>query len=44
MAIATVPGCHPMPPGIDPLEVVDPARCARDGYPHVVWTRGAEPT
>ena len=25
--------------GIDPLELVDPARYARDGYPHAVWTR-----
>jgi cholest-4-en-3-one 26-monooxygenase len=28
-----------MTPGIDPLELVDPARYARDGYPHAVWTR-----
>ena len=28
-----------MIPGIDPLELVDPARYARDGYPHAVWTR-----
>jgi cytochrome P450 len=26
-------------PGFDPLELVDPARYARDGYPHAVWTR-----
>jgi cholest-4-en-3-one 26-monooxygenase len=39
MAVATVDGCHPMTPGIDPLELVDPARYARDGYPHAVWTR-----
>jgi cholest-4-en-3-one 26-monooxygenase len=25
--------------GIDPLDLVDPARFARDGYPHAVWTR-----
>jgi cholest-4-en-3-one 26-monooxygenase len=24
---------------IDPLDLVDPARFARDGYPHHVWTR-----
>ena len=28
-----------MIPGIDPLDLVDPARFARDGYPHAVWTR-----
>ncbi len=28
-----------MIPGIDPLELVDPARYARKGYPHAVWTR-----
>jgi cholest-4-en-3-one 26-monooxygenase len=28
-----------MTPGIDPLELVDPARYARGGYPHGVWTR-----
>jgi cholest-4-en-3-one 26-monooxygenase len=28
-----------MTPGIDPLELVDPARYARDGYPHALWTR-----
>jgi cytochrome P450 len=28
-----------MIPGIDPLDLVDPARYARDGYPHAVWTR-----
>ena len=26
-------------PGIDPAELVDPARYARDGYPHATWTR-----
>src|SRR5215470_931088 len=26
-------------PGIDPLDLVEPARFARDGYPHAVWTR-----
>jgi len=26
-------------PGIDPLDLVDPARYARNGYPHAVWTR-----
>ena len=25
--------------GIDPLELVDPARYARDGYPHTAWTK-----
>ncbi len=25
--------------GIDPLDLVDPVRFARDGYPHDVWTR-----
>jgi len=34
MAIATA-----MPAGIDPLDLVDPARFARSGYPHAVWTR-----
>ena len=24
---------------IDPLDLVDPERYARDGYPHDVWTR-----
>src|SRR5262245_25750087 len=28
-----------MVPGVDPLDLVDPARYARDGYPHDVWTR-----
>ena len=28
-----------MIPGIDPMDLVDPARYARDGYPHAVWTR-----
>jgi cytochrome P450 len=28
-----------MTPGIDPLDLVDPERYARDGYPHAVWTR-----
>jgi cholest-4-en-3-one 26-monooxygenase len=26
-------------PGIDPLDLVDPERFARNGYPHHVWTR-----
>src|SRR5262245_29238522 len=26
-------------PDVDPIELVDPARYARDGYPHAVWTR-----
>ena len=26
-------------PDIDPLDLVDPARYARRGYPHAVWTR-----
>jgi cholest-4-en-3-one 26-monooxygenase len=25
--------------GIDPMDLVDPARYARNGYPHEVWTR-----
>ena len=25
--------------GVDPLDFVDPARYARDGYPHAAWTR-----
>jgi len=30
---------HPAPPpGIDPLDLVDPERFARRGYPHEVWT------
>jgi cholest-4-en-3-one 26-monooxygenase len=28
-----------MIPGIDPMDLVDPARYARDGYPQAVWTR-----
>ncbi|TMA31916.1 MAG: cytochrome P450 [Deltaproteobacteria bacterium] len=28
-----------MTSGVDPLDLVDPARYARDGYPHTVWTR-----
>jgi cytochrome P450 len=28
-----------MIPSIDPLDLVDPARFARRGYPHSVWTR-----
>lgn len=28
-----------MTAGIDPLDLVDPARFARGGYPHAVWTR-----
>jgi cytochrome P450 len=28
-----------MIPGIDPMELVDPARFARRGYPHELWTR-----
>jgi cholest-4-en-3-one 26-monooxygenase len=28
-----------MTAGIDPLDLVDPARYARDGYPHAVWAR-----
>ena len=28
-----------MIPGIDPMDLVDPARYARDGYPHALWTR-----
>jgi cytochrome P450 len=28
-----------MTPDVDPLDLVDPARHARNGYPHAVWTR-----
>ena len=28
-----------MIPDVDPLDLVDPARFARNGYPHAVWTR-----
>ena len=28
-----------MTPDVDPLDLVDPERYARDGYPHAVWTR-----
>jgi cholest-4-en-3-one 26-monooxygenase len=28
-----------MLPDIDPLDLVDPERFARDGYPHAVWSR-----
>jgi cytochrome P450 len=28
-----------MIPGVDPMDLVDPARFARNGYPHAVWTR-----
>jgi len=28
-----------MTPDVDPLELIDPARFARRGYPHDVWTR-----
>jgi cholest-4-en-3-one 26-monooxygenase len=31
---------HPAPPDfVDPLDLVEPARFARNGYPHEVWTR-----
>ena len=29
----------PHPPDIDPMDLVDPARFARRGYPHDVWTQ-----
>ena len=29
----------PTTAGIDPADLVDPARYARDGYPHATWTR-----
>jgi cholest-4-en-3-one 26-monooxygenase len=29
----------PMIPDFDPLDLVDPERFARNGYPHAVWTR-----
>src|SRR5262249_34945580 len=29
----------PMSAGVDPLLFVDPARYARDGYPHAAWAR-----
>jgi cytochrome P450 len=25
--------------GVDPVELIDPARYAREGYPHALWTR-----
>ena len=28
-----------MIPGVDPLDLVDPARYARNGYPHALWSR-----
>src|SRR5262245_28212386 len=28
-----------MTPDIEPNDLVDPARHARDGYPHALWTR-----
>ena len=28
-----------MTPDIDPLDLVDPERFARGGYPHAVWTK-----
>jgi len=28
-----------MTPDVDPLDLVDPTRYAREGYPHAVWTR-----
>ena len=28
-----------MIPGLEPLDLCDPARFARNGYPHAVWTR-----
>jgi cholest-4-en-3-one 26-monooxygenase len=28
-----------MIPGVDPMDLVDPVRYARNGYPHAVWTR-----
>jgi len=31
---------HPAPPDfVDPLDLVEPARFARNGYPHEAWTR-----
>ena len=31
---------HPAAPDfVDPLDLVEPARFARNGYPHEVWTR-----
>ena len=38
LAPAEEPGMS-MTVDIDPLDLVDPARFARDGYPHHVWTR-----
>ena len=34
MAVGTIDGVR-----FDPTELVDPARYARDGYPHALWTR-----
>ena len=39
MAIETVDRPASMIPGVDPFDLVDPARYARNGYPHAVWTR-----
>jgi cytochrome P450 len=39
MAIETVDRPAMMIPGVDAFDLVDPARYARNGYPHAVWTR-----
>src|SRR5215468_10315792 len=39
MAIETVERPAVTIPGVDPFDLVDPARFARNGYPHAVWTR-----
>ncbi len=39
MATETVDRPASMIPGVDAFDLVDPARFARNGYPHAVWTR-----
>src|SRR5215470_3725005 len=39
MATETVDRPAATLPGIDPFDLVDPERYARNGYPHAVWTR-----
>ncbi|HSP99610.1 MAG TPA: cytochrome P450 [Candidatus Dormibacteraeota bacterium] len=39
MAIETVDRPASSIPGVDAFDLVDPARFARNGYPHAVWTR-----
>src|SRR5262245_22718497 len=39
MAIETVEQPAATIPGVDPFDLVDPVRFARNGYPHALWTR-----